>query len=60
MLADVQIGRNYPKGTVAGDVYSFGMMLYSIIYRTGPFDRIELSLKGLLFTVTTAFYEKDF
>ncbi|VDO27833.1 unnamed protein product [Onchocerca flexuosa] len=46
LLADVQIGWNFPKGTVSGDIYSFGIMLYSIIYRTKPFDR--LSLKEVL------------
>ncbi|VDM91327.1 unnamed protein product [Onchocerca ochengi] len=42
LLADVQIGWNFPKGTVVGDIYSFGIMLYSIIYRIKPFDRFSL------------------
>lgn len=46
LLSDIQVGRNYPRGTVAGDVYSFGIMLFSIIHRTGPFDHLELPLKG--------------
>uniref|UniRef100_A0A915PGV2 guanylate cyclase n=1 Tax=Setaria digitata TaxID=48799 RepID=A0A915PGV2_9BILA len=46
LLAGIQIGFNFPKGSVVGDVYSFGMMLYSIIYRIRPFDR--LSLKEVL------------
>lgn len=44
LLDGVQIGWNFPKGTVVGDIYSFGIMLYSIIFRIRPFDR--LSLKG--------------
>ncbi|EJW73302.1 hypothetical protein WUBG_15790, partial [Wuchereria bancrofti] len=49
LLTGIQIGWNFPKGTVVGDIYSFGMMLYSIIFRIKPFDR--LSLKEVLHNV---------
>uniref|UniRef100_A0A0R3S5B4 guanylate cyclase n=1 Tax=Elaeophora elaphi TaxID=1147741 RepID=A0A0R3S5B4_9BILA len=49
LLVGIQIGWNFPKGTVAGDIYSFGIMLYSIIFRMKPFDR--LSLKEVLCNV---------
>ncbi|MCP9265164.1 Guanylate cyclase [Dirofilaria immitis] len=42
LLIDIQIGWNFPKGTVVGDIYSFGIMLYSIVYRIKPFDRFSL------------------
>ncbi|CAG9537059.1 unnamed protein product [Cercopithifilaria johnstoni] len=42
LLADIQIGWNFPKGTAMGDIYSFGIMLYSIIFRVKPFDRFSL------------------
>ncbi|VIO89452.1 Adenylate and Guanylate cyclase catalytic domain containing protein [Brugia malayi] len=49
LLNGIQIGWNFPKGTAVGDIYSFGMMLYSIIFRIKPFDR--LSLKEVLHNV---------
>ncbi|KAL3990008.1 Adenylate and Guanylate cyclase catalytic domain family protein [Acanthocheilonema viteae] len=42
LLIGIQIGWNFPKGTVMGDIYSFGIMLYSIIFRIKPFDRFSL------------------
>uniref|UniRef100_A0A1I7VAG3 guanylate cyclase n=1 Tax=Loa loa TaxID=7209 RepID=A0A1I7VAG3_LOALO len=49
LLIGIQIGWNFPKGTITGDIYSFGIMLYSIIFRVKPFDR--LSLKEVLHNV---------
>uniref|UniRef100_A0A915CRS4 guanylate cyclase n=1 Tax=Ditylenchus dipsaci TaxID=166011 RepID=A0A915CRS4_9BILA len=47
-LSDVSYGRMYPKGTALGDVYSFGMVLYHVLFRLAPFDRTTLSPKEIL------------
>ncbi|VDN60163.1 unnamed protein product [Dracunculus medinensis] len=48
LLEGVQIGRMYPPGTPSGDIYSFGMALFSIIYRCEPFEKTRLAMKGNL------------
>ncbi|VDM28647.1 unnamed protein product [Toxocara canis] len=48
LLQNIQIGRTYPRGTVAGDIYSFGMMLYAIMYRCGPFEKTNMALREII------------
>ncbi|KAI1723445.1 adenylate and guanylate cyclase catalytic domain-containing protein [Ditylenchus destructor] len=47
-LTDVSYGRTYPHGSAVGDIYSFGMILYHILFRLAPFDRTTLSPKEIL------------
>uniref|UniRef100_A0A9J2Q887 guanylate cyclase n=1 Tax=Ascaris lumbricoides TaxID=6252 RepID=A0A9J2Q887_ASCLU len=46
LLQNIHIGRTYPRGTVAGDIYSFGMALFSILYRCEPFEKTNMALRG--------------
>ncbi|CAJ0953042.1 unnamed protein product, partial [Mesorhabditis belari] len=48
LLNDLEIGKNYPKGTVAGDVYSMGMILYYVLFRQPPYDRYVMSQREVL------------
>ncbi|KAL3120583.1 hypothetical protein niasHT_007875 [Heterodera trifolii] len=47
-LSEIAYGREYPRGTPLGDVYSFGMALYHILFRLAPFDRTTLSPKEII------------
>ncbi|KAH7711133.1 Protein GCY-27 a [Aphelenchoides avenae] len=47
-LTDVALGKTYPKGNAVGDIYSFGMMLYQILFRVGPFERTNLTPKEII------------
>lgn len=47
-MNDIAYGKTFPRGTAVGDIYSFGMMLYQILFRVSPFDRANLAPKGEL------------
>ncbi|KAH7723899.1 Protein GCY-27 a [Aphelenchoides avenae] len=47
-MTDIAYGKTYPRGTAVGDIYSFGMMLYQIVFRVSPFDRANLAPKEIL------------
>uniref|UniRef100_A0A0N5AD78 guanylate cyclase n=1 Tax=Syphacia muris TaxID=451379 RepID=A0A0N5AD78_9BILA len=49
-LAHLKISREYPKGSPEGDFYSFGIILYSMLYRCLPFERLHLTADGNLLT----------
>ncbi|CAJ0566463.1 unnamed protein product, partial [Mesorhabditis spiculigera] len=48
LLKNLEIGRNYPKGTVHGDIYSMGMILYQVLFRQPPYDRYMMSQREIL------------
>jgi hypothetical protein len=47
-LSDVTYGYQYPNGNAIGDIYAFGMMLYHILYRQAPFDRVPMTPREIL------------
>ena len=34
------------KGSQKGDIYSYAIVLYEILYRNGPFRNVDLDHKG--------------
>lgn len=40
------LGKTIPTGSASADIYSFGMTLLQIMYRTAPFDESSLSTEG--------------
>lgn len=36
-----------PRGTQKGDIYSFGLVLYQVVSRRGPWSQCTLSDKGV-------------
>uniref|UniRef100_A0A0N4ZT33 Guanylate cyclase n=1 Tax=Parastrongyloides trichosuri TaxID=131310 RepID=A0A0N4ZT33_PARTI len=47
-LKNCTFGTNYPMGSPSGDIYSFGIILYQLTYRHGPFDGLNMILKDIL------------
>lgn len=47
-LKGCNFGINYPMGSQNGDIYSFGIVLYRLTYRYGPFDNVSMVPKDIL------------
>uniref|UniRef100_A0A914XIY8 guanylate cyclase n=1 Tax=Plectus sambesii TaxID=2011161 RepID=A0A914XIY8_9BILA len=47
------LGKAFPGGSAASDIYSFGMTLFQIMYRTAPFDESSMSTEDILKAITT-------
>ena len=47
-LTDIAYGREYPRGTTLGDIYSMGMVMYHILFRLAPYERTTLSPKEII------------
>uniref|UniRef100_A0AC35TG48 Guanylate cyclase n=1 Tax=Rhabditophanes sp. KR3021 TaxID=114890 RepID=A0AC35TG48_9BILA len=46
-LNNVEVFRGFPMGTMPGDVYSFGIILYHLYYKLSPYHNADLSNKPL-------------
>uniref|UniRef100_A0A7E4ZPX8 guanylate cyclase n=1 Tax=Panagrellus redivivus TaxID=6233 RepID=A0A7E4ZPX8_PANRE len=61
-LKDIEIGNEYPNGDEKGDIWSFGMILYQLMFRQKPFSEEKSTFdklkKGELLPVV-ADYEDD-
>lgn len=46
-MAPEHLRETTPAPSVKGDVYSFGIILYEILFRCAPFENITLSPEGI-------------
>ncbi|KAI6232173.1 Tyrosine protein kinase and Adenylyl cyclase class-3 4 guanylyl cyclase domain containing protein [Aphelenchoides besseyi] len=47
-LVDIAYGRMFPRGSRQGDIYSFGMIIFEILFRRPPFESNNLTAKEVI------------
>ena len=47
-LQGLTLGKSFPRGDHFGDLYSFGIILYQILFRIGPYEKTSYGHKGQL------------